>query len=52
MGITYYDVIIEIIRLKKEQENKLINSEASMLRYYGARIGILNELLERLERIY
>ena len=52
MGTCLVEVIDTIMKVKKEQEKKLATCEPSMHQYYGARIGVLTELLERIETLY
>jgi hypothetical protein len=52
MGTCLVEVIDMIMKVKREQERKLATCSPDMHAYYGARIGILTELLERIERLY
>lgn len=52
MGTNYMEVVDMIHKVKREQERLLANCEPAMHQYYGARIGVLTELLERIERLY
>ena len=52
MGTSYIEVIDTIMKVKREQERKLATCSPDLHFYYGARIGILTELIERIERLY
>lgn len=52
MSATYVEVVDMVHKMKREQERLLANCEPAMHQYYGARIGVLTELIERIERLY